>query len=197
MDLSDLHPSWPRAASNALWRPLKHAFPDNWPIAPTDWTVNDPTGNPRTGGRNTTPGIAGPVPHLEPVTEVERVIGRIDADDWPGGVRLACRLLKTDHDKALAEYGTQGRYEYSRALRLGTGRVPFTLDRNRHGNRVLRRNPDVNAYITPLVVTILDKLAHVAFVEVITPELDAALVRGEEIRATEVFAIAEKSGVGV
>src|SRR5690606_20563046 len=63
-----LHPSWPRAAANAIWKPLKAAVPhDAWPLAPTDWRVNDPRGNPGTGGRNTTPGVPGPVPRTEPV----------------------------------------------------------------------------------------------------------------------------------
>lgn len=196
MDSSVLHPSWPRAAANAIWKPLRMAHLDGWPLAPTDWRVNDPTGNPQSGRHSTTPPTPGPTPQLEPLEEIERVIGELRAADWPGGVTLAARLTREAHDACLETVGVQTRYEYGRALRNSTARAPFVQDTNRHGTPILRRNPDVNALITPMVAALLETLAHAAYVEVITSDLEAALItERDRIRATEVFAIAEKAGV--
>src|SRR5690606_33389865 len=130
-----LHPSWPRAAANALWKPLRHAHLDGWPLAPTTWTVRDPTGNPRTGTFSTAIGFARPKsdPRTEPLEELERVRGVIEASDWPGGVTLAVRLTREAHDAELRKVGTQTRYEYSRALRKSNAVAPFIQAANRHG----------------------------------------------------------------
>jgi len=180
-----LHPSWPRAAANALWKPLRHAHLYGWPTAPTDWIVRDPTGNPRTGLHSTASGVPGPVPRVEPLEELERVRGVIEANDWPGGVTLAIRLTREAHDAELRKVGTQTRYEYSRALRKSNAVVPFISTTNRHGSPALRRNPEINALITPLVAALLEKLAQAAFVEVVTGTLEEALLTERDIRRAE------------
>src|SRR5690606_39909382 len=113
-----LHSSWPRAAANALWKPLRHAHHDGWPSAA--WTVNDPTGNPRTSRHSTTPGTPGPTPRTEPTAE--RILTCAHPEDWPGEQLLGIYLTREAHDTVLAERGRQTRYEYDRALRLSTAR---------------------------------------------------------------------------
>lgn len=182
-----LHPSWPRAVANALWRPLRMANLDGWPLAPTDWRVNDPTGDPRTGNFNTATGFARPQsdPRTEPITELERVRGVIEPGDWPGRVTLAARLTREAHDAELRKVGTQTRYEYSRALRMSNAAVPFVSTVNRHGSPALRRNPEINALITPMVAALLERLAEAAYVEVVTGTLAEALLTERDIRRAQ------------
>lgn len=185
VDSSVLHSSWPRAAANALWKPLRHAHLDGWPLAPTDWRVNDPTGNPQSGRHSTTPPTPGPIPRTEPITELERVIGIVEPGDWPGEVTLSVRLTREAHDLELAKVGTQTRYEYSRALRKSNALAPFIQTTNRHGSPALRRNPEVAALITPLVAALLEALARAAHVEVVTGTLEEALLTERDIRRAE------------
>lgn len=182
-----LHPSWPRAVANALWKPLRMAHLDGWPLAPTTWVVRDPTGNPHTVTFTTASGFprAKDDPLMEPVEELERVRGIIEPADWPGGVTLAARLTREAHDLELAKVGRQTRYEYSRALRKSNAVAPFIQTVNRHGSPALRRNPEINALITPMVAALLEKLAQAAFVEVVTGTLEEALLTERDIRRAE------------
>ncbi|HEX7000659.1 MAG TPA: hypothetical protein VF164_03095 [Trueperaceae bacterium] len=164
----------------------------DWPHG-TAYTVNDPTGNPRSGMHSTASGVPGPVPRVEPLDE-GRVHAVVHPEDWPRGVKLAVRLTKTQYEHALEEQEADTYEEWWRALWQATTRHPFTLDHNRHGTPVLRRNPK-DPLITPRVAAFLEHLAAVAFVEVVTPELEDALIDDLDIRATEVFAIAEKAGL--
>ena len=79
---TDLQPSTKllrRATANALWKPLRHALQDGWPIV-TDWTNHDPRGNPRTPDY-APPSIQGPLPTYTPTNETGRVLGRLEAKD--------------------------------------------------------------------------------------------------------------------
>ncbi|MFA5567592.1 MAG: hypothetical protein WC972_02990 [Trueperaceae bacterium] len=190
-----------RATANALWTPLRHALQYGWPT-PTDWTHHDPRGNPRSSDR-TTGGIPGVLPTFTPTNESGRVFGRLAPDSWPGGgLILAARLDQRDYDLLAAQLTMQEQYEWTQAWVHSPARQPFLTDLNRHGTPTLRRNHDPQSLITPLVADFLAALAGVTHVQLLTPDeersIELAMLSGDTpdpMRAAEVFAIAQRSGI--
>lgn len=191
-----------RATANAIWKPLRHALFDGWPLV-TDWTHHDPRGNPHTSDLQTG-GIPGPLPTYTPTNEIGRILTRLEPKDWPSnGLILNALLLETDYDRLAAQQTHQAYLEWTDAWGRSNARRPFLQEENRHGNPTLRRNHDPQALITQGVADFLEALADASIVTLHTPEQDAkawaALLTDddvpERIKPAEVFAIAQKSGI--
>lgn len=195
-----------RATANATWRPLRQALQDaRWPYGGVAWIHHDPRGNPKSRDKRGG-GIPGVLRTYTRANETGRVVGRLAPDHWPGGgLVLAARLTQDDYDMMHAQLAFQEQYEWAQAIVHSTARQPFLVDVNRHGNPVLRRNHDPGALITPLVVDFLMALAGVTHVQLLTPEREAEIELAllddqiealpDPIRANEVFAIAQRSGL--
>jgi len=190
-----------RAVSNALWLPLRRALQDGWPIH-TDWESHDPRGNPRSNNGFGPTGIPGPLPTYTPLTDKGRIHGRLEHKDWPSnGLILTAKLREDDYEMIAAQLDMTELTEWTIAWVHSNARTPFLADTNRHGMPTLRRNHDPLALITPLVRDILVTLASLAEVRLLTPAEEQARLDAlhddtpDPIRANEVFAIAERSGV--
>ena len=200
---TDLQPSTKllrRATANALWKPLRRALQDGWPVV-TDWTNHDPRGNPRTSDL-TTGGVPGPLPTYTPTNETGRVLGRLEAKDWPGNNHvLTARLWQDAYDRLHEALAPQAQHEWLQAWTTSNAHRPFINATNRHGTATLRRNTEAEARITEATAALLEALAAAAEVQLLTVERDAEIQLAllddqiEVINATEVFAIAQKSGV--
>lgn len=190
-----------RAVSNALWRPLRTAIINEaWPQG-TEYTVNDPTGNPTTGLHSTASNPPGPIPRVEPINDQGRIHARLPAETWPGNNELAIRLDEGPTTAVLETLNHRTRREFTLAMHYSTAKQPFVLERNRHGNLTLRRNVDPAGLITLAVAATLEGIAALAHTEVITPELEAALIGEDDIVATidaaAVLATLQRSGVEI
>ena len=134
---------------------------------------------------------------MEPIAEVQRVRGIVEPGDWPGRKTLRVWLSREAHDEQLAKVGTQTRYEYSRAMRKSRCLVPFIQTVNRHGSPALRRNPEVDALVTPMVAALMEALAKAAFVEVVTGTLEEALLTERDIRRAQMDALRPTEALAV
>jgi len=134
---------------------------------------------------------------MEPIAEVQRVRGIVEPSDWPGRKTLRVWLSREAHDAELAKVGTQTRYEYSRAMRKSRCLVPFVQTVNRHGSPALRRNPEVDALVTPMVAALMESLAKAAFVEVVTGTLEEALLTERDIRRAQMDALRPTEALAV
>jgi len=100
-----------------------------------------------------------------------------------------------------AQLGMTERYEWAAAWVHSNARTPFLQDANRHGTPTLRRNHDPLALITPLVADVLEALASLAEVRLLTPAEEQARLDAlrddtpDPMRPSELFAIAQKSGI--
>lgn len=188
-----------RAISNALWYPLRIVLNNQaWPPG-TEFTVNDPTGNPSSGLHSTASGPPGVVPKVEPVNDEGRIHARLPAETWPGNLELAVRLGEGPCEAIVRNLPHGEWREFHNALRFSTAKRPFVTEKNRHGNLTLRRNVDPAALITINVAAALQDIAAVAEYEIITPELEAALIGDDDIVSTidaaATLAILQRSGV--
>lgn len=190
-----------RAVSNALWLPLRRALQDGWPIV-TDWENHDPRGNPRSSNGFGPTGIPGPLPTYTPLTDKGRIHGRLAPDQWPGNNHvLTAKLREDDYEMIAAQLDMTEQYEWVKAWYHSNARTPFLADTNRHGTPVLRRNHDPLALITPLVSDVLVTLASLAEVRLLTPAEEQARLDAlhdgtpDPMRPTELFAIAQRSGI--
>lgn len=187
-----------RAAANALWPPLRDItnLTRDWPHG-TAYTVNDPTGNPRSSNYSSAAGFPAPIPRIEPIGE-DRLLATVDPDDWPRSLKLAVRLPRPVYEELIQTTDDATLYEWRAAAWGSNSRHAFTRDENRHGTSILRRNPK-DPHITPRVAALLEAIAAASFIELVTPEREAliedALIRDEEIDATVVFAIAQRAGL--
>ena len=187
-----------RAAAIALWPHLIHATTHGWPEVKA-YTVYDPTGRGRTGGYSTASNIPGPLPKTVSVVDDGRILAELKPDKWPGNAHLAVRLWESAYNRLHARLTHAAQVELANAYWHDHHRRPFVQATNRHGTPVLRRQNHPDTRITQAVAAFLETVAAAADIEIVTPELEAALLTDDDvpetIRATEVFAIAQKAGI--
>lgn len=187
-----------RAAAIALWPHLIHATTHGWPEVKA-YTVYDPTGRGRTGGYSTASNIPGPLPKTVSVVDDGRILAELKPDKWPGNAHLAVRLWQSKYEALYKRLPLTTYRELLDAYFHDHHRRPFVQATNRHGTPVLRRQNHPDTRITQAVAAFLEAVAAAADIEIVTPELEAALLTDDDvpetIRATEVFAIAQKAGI--
>lgn len=193
-----LPPDWKRAAANALWPHLRRAITTGeWPSVTTDYRRYADVPTRHGGGHATAAGFPKQLPKYEPVQTGGRIIARIDAERWPGGITLGAYLWRDAFELAETLTPPDALIELHHALLHSTARAPFILDKNRHGTPKLRRHNDPRALITLGVARALELTASLATVEVITPELENALLGDDDthgITPSVTFAVAQRSG---
>lgn len=153
------------AVANALWRGLKEQA---WL---SDYASNSPRPLPSEQIRTTTPAPESPEARWEPVNGRLYAFARRSTSKI--GVAFTATLLRDDHDTLVTMLEWKYRSAYKTALEHATCRWPFYRDEKSPTGWYRNWNDEA---LNELAEGVLMLLAGLAIVELISPEVEVALL---------------------